>query len=250
MRLKITLDAGRSPTLPLSYNHAIQALLYGLMEPKLAGFLHGGGYENGGFRNFKMFTFSKLLGDAKVRPGFVTFRGPFHFYLASALPKLLGGVARSLIGGPGEVRLCNTRCRVRDVAVVPEPEHRDPAALRALSPICVYSTVRTLDGRKKWYPWTPWEPEFSEMLVNNLARKAEALGWQTDPDADLEGAGFRPLRVSNRDLKIVRFKGTAVKGWAGLYEARLPEPYFRLALDTGLGAKNPGGFGMVEAVRD
>ncbi|MBC7262393.1 MAG: CRISPR-associated endoribonuclease Cas6, partial [Chloroflexi bacterium] len=48
---------------------------------------------------------------------------------------------------------------------------------------------------------------------------------------------------------IVLFKGTVIKGWTGLYELNLPEPYFSLAYDAGLGAKNPQGFGMVEVVK-
>jgi CRISPR-associated endoribonuclease Cas6 len=40
-----------------------------------------------------------------------------------------------------------------------------------------------------------------------------------------------------------------IKGWTGLYEVKLPEPYFRLAYDAGLGSKNAQGFGMVEVLR-
>ncbi len=52
------------------------------------------------------------------------------------------------------------------------------------------------------------------------------------------------------DQKILNFKGTVIKGWTGLYEVNLPEPYFRLAYDAGFGAKNAQGFGMVEVIRE
>ena len=39
-----------------------------------------------------------------------------------------------------------------------------------------------------------------------------------------------------------------IKGWTGLYEVNLPEPYFRLAYDARLGSKNAQGFGMVGVV--
>jgi CRISPR-associated endoribonuclease Cas6 len=47
---------------------------------------------------------------------------------------------------------------------------------------------------------------------------------------------------------VLNFKGTVIKGWTGLYEVKLPEPYFRLAYDAGLGAKNAQGFGCVGVV--
>jgi len=56
--------------------------------------------------------------------------------------------------------------------------------------------------------------------------------------------------VSNRNLVVANFKGTWIKGWTGLYELNLPEPYFTIAYDTGLGAKNSQGFGMVDVVRN
>ena len=56
--------------------------------------------------------------------------------------------------------------------------------------------------------------------------------------------------VSKRNEAIVNFKGTWVKGWMGLYELSLPEPFFTLAYNAGLGSKNSQGFGMVEVVRD
>ena len=49
--------------------------------------------------------------------------------------------------------------------------------------------------------------------------------------------------------KIIRFKGTVIKGWMGTFEVRLPEPYFTLAYEAGLGAKNSQGFGMIQVVR-
>jgi len=61
---------------------------------------------------------------------------------------------------------------------------------------------------------------------------------------------YSNINVSKRNEAIVNFKGTWVKGWMGLYELNLPEPFFTLAYNAGLGSKNSQGFGMVEVVRD
>ncbi|HEX30478.1 TPA: CRISPR-associated endoribonuclease Cas6, partial [Candidatus Poribacteria bacterium] len=46
----------------------------------------------------------------------------------------------------------------------------------------------------------------------------------------------------------VMYRDTVIKGWTGVYELDLPEPFFHLAYDAGLGAKNSQGFGMVEII--
>ncbi len=69
-------------------------------------------------------------------------------------------------------------------------------------------------------------------------------------DEDLKGASVRPHKVKSADQKILDFKGFTIKGWTGLYEVDLPEPYFRLAYDAGFGAKNAQGFGMVQKLEE
>ena len=85
------------------------------------------------------------------------------------------------------------------------------------------------------------------MLLQNLARKAKALEWEDEGEA-LEHAYIKPLRVSERDKKIISYKGFSIQAWLGLYELKLPQAYFELAYDVGLGGKNAQGFGMVEVV--
>jgi CRISPR-associated endoribonuclease Cas6 len=131
----------------------------------------------------------------------------------------------------------------------PEIDPAEPIRVKTLSPITAYSTLETPDGRKKTYYYAPQEEDWSRSLVANVGRKARALEWAADVESDLEGAWVRPYKVKSADQKILNFKGTVIKGWTGLYEVNLPEPYFRLAYDAGLGAKNAAGFGMVEVIK-
>lgn len=48
----------------------------------------------------------------------------------------------------------------------------------------------------------------------------------------------------------MRYRETVIKGWTGIYELDLPEPFFYLAYDAGLGSKNSQGFGMLKVVED
>ncbi len=234
---------------PVQYNHLVQGLIYANLDRALSEWLHEEGHAYGA-RRFKLFTFSRLFGKREARNGHIGFSGPVHFYLAAVDAGILGSLAEHLLTKP-TVRLGSTRCRVAEVGVEPEPEidPTKPIKVKALSPITAYSTLTTPDGKKKTYYYAPQEGEWSEALISNLGRKAKAAGWAADVDEDLKGAWVRPYKVRMTDQKILDFKGTVIKGWTGLYEVNLPEPYFRLAYDAGFGAKNAQGFGMVGVVR-
>jgi CRISPR-associated endoribonuclease Cas6 len=246
MRLRISLAAEGGPLrVPIQYNHLLQGLVYHNLDRALSEWLHEEGHVLGK-RRFKLFTFSRLFGERGMRNGHIGFAGPVHFYLGAVDARVLGSLAEHLLTKPG-VRLGNSRCRVTEVGVEPEPriDSSKPVIVKALAPITAYSTLQTPDGRKKTYYYPPQEAEWSESLVANLRRKAKAAGWAADVDEDLRGAWVRPYKVRSADQKVLNFKGTVIKGWTGLYEVKLPEPYFQLAYDAGFGAKNAQGFGMV-----
>lgn len=249
MRLRISLEAENgSLDVPVHYNHLIQGMIYAHLDNALSEWLHDKGHAYGE-RRFKLFTFSRLFGKREARNGRMTFSSPVHFYLSSVDAQVLGSLAEHLLMKP-TVRLGSTRCRVQEVGVEPEPkiDAAKPIIVKVLSPITAYSTLTTADNRKKTYYYAPQEREWSESLVANIGRKAKSLGWEADVDDDLRDAWVRPRRVQMTDQKILDFKGTVIKGWTGLYEVRMPEPYFRLAYDSGFGAKNSQGFGMVGVV--
>lgn len=115
--------------------------------------------------------------------------------------------------------------------------------IRMLSPVTMYSTLKTPTGRKKTYYFSPFESEFSELLEGNLKKKYEAL-YRSEPN----GLSFsiEPIGVSKRDEKIIDYKGTVIKSWMGRYRLSGSLELMKLAYDTGLGAKNSQGFGCFE----
>jgi len=56
--------------------------------------------------------------------------------------------------------------------------------------------------------------------------------------------------VREQDLKVIRYKGTIIKGWMGKYRLTGKPELLTVALDAGLGAKNSQGFGCCEVVEE
>lgn len=231
-------------SLPLHYNSEVQGLIYRNLDRALSRWLHDEGMPLGK-RRFKFFTFSRLLGRYRINGDTIEFSGPVRVHIGSVHEEILESLALHLLREP-QVRLGKEPCEVAGIEVEPLPRISRPMLVRTLSPITVYRTLYTAEGKRKTYYFNPSEEEWEELILANLRRKARALGWEKPRLEGLTGAHVRPVRVGKRDERIMRYRETVIKGWTGIYELDLPEPFFLLAYDAGLGAKNPQGFGMVE----
>ena len=233
--------------MPVHYNQLLQGLVYHHLGQALADRVHTQGFQHEK-RQFRMFTFSRLVGRTRLRRNAngtneLEFSGPVSFWLASPETEILESFASHIVRA-GQVRVGDTECRVNAVEVpfTEIPESKVP--VRTLSPITVYSTLLTGDGRKKTYYFAPTEREFSEQVDANLRKKAAALGHDSNSPNGL--VTLTPVRMSTKDQHIVLFKNTVIKAWSGIYELTGPPDLLRLAFDCGLGAKNSQGFGMIE----
>ncbi|GAP64533.1 hypothetical protein ARMA_2956 [Ardenticatena maritima] len=242
MQIKLHLSVQTSPLLlPVHYNQTVQGFIYHHLSASIAEYLHNTGWRDQK-RRFPLFTFSRLFGAFSRRNGQLAFEESVFFYVASPATDVLQSLASHLVRRE-TVRLGKSELLLHSVEVLqPQPLSR-PLLLKALSPITAYSTLTAPDGRRKTYYYTPKEDEFGAQVLENLRKKLRA--W-TGEDIPPDGATFRPVRVSNRNLVVARYKGTIIKGWTGIYELDAPEPYLRMALDAGLGAKNSQGFGFVQ----
>jgi CRISPR-associated endoribonuclease Cas6 len=232
--------------LPLHYNSAIQGLIYRNLDRVLSDWVHDEGMQFGS-RIIRFFTFSRIFGKYRIDKERIEFDGPVQIRIGSVHEQILESLVKHLLTEK-VVWLGKERCELLRVEVEKMPKIRRPARVRALSPITTYSTLTARDGRKKTYYYSPQESDWEKQLLANLQRKAQALGWSGKQLASLDGAHIRPLRVGKQDLRILKYRETVIKAWTGIYELDLPEPFFLLAYESGLGSKNSQGFGMVEAV--
>ncbi len=248
MRVVITLTADRPICLPIAHNHIVQGLIYGQLETNLARWLHGDAYSHAR-RTYRMFTFSRLQGRYALNPQHktITFTPPVALQLASVNTDVLASFAEHLLKSP-YVTLGSTQLSVTSVEILKPPPYQTSLRVKTLSPITIYSTFSKPDGKKLTHYYAPYEADWSVMLLANLARKANALKLPEPSPDDLADSTIKALRRSPKDKKVVRYKQLFIEAYDGHFELSLPEPYFELAYNTGLGSKNAQGFGMVAAI--
>lgn len=240
MRLTVTLDGPQEFALPFAHNHLLQAAIYRLIEqPALSSFLHEQGFTLGR-RRFKLFTFSRLLG--RARPDRdrqqMLFSPPLKLVICSPVPYLLQELGMGLLR-QGELRLGEVRLGVQSVAVTDPVVTGSTVEVRMLSPVVVYSTLAQ-NGAKYTYYYSPFEPRFAELLAANLAKKFLVVYGRPAPAG---GLAVNAVLVKERDFKVVKYKGTVIKGWMGSYRLEGEPELLKLALTAGIGSKNSQGFG-------
>nr|WP_269456778.1 CRISPR-associated endoribonuclease Cas6 [Thermanaeromonas toyohensis] len=206
--------------------------------------MHEQGFELGK-RKFKLFTFSRLMGKVRVAPrqGYMLFSPPINVVICSPLAIILQEVASGLLK-QGYIRLGKELLQVDKVTATDQVVQGRNIVVRMLSPLTVYSTLVDSEYRYTHY-YSPFEPRFQELILANLTKKYWLIFGR---QAEQEGFSIEPLSVSEKDFKIVKYKGTIIKGWMGIYRLQGDPQLLEVALDAGLGGKNSQGFGCCELV--
>ena len=226
-------------SLPLYYNHLVQSMIYSNISRELADLLHDKGFIHGK-RSFKLFTFSRIVGKPQISNGRIIFEGPTKLYVASPIERFIRELATTLLQR-GNITLGDTNLSASSVAFPKYPEFKKETYIRTLSPITIYSTLYTPQGKKKTYYYSPKEKEFSNLICENAQKKHTILhGKKAEGNLEVE-----PIRVKE---VVVLYRGTVIKAWTGKYILKGSKNLMKTVYETGLGGKNPQGFGMFEVI--
>jgi len=193
-----------------------------------------------GKRAFKMFTFSRLLGRHRREGDNLIFEGDITLYLSSPIERFIKEIANTIVKR-GFFKIGSSELSVAGLKFPEEPKISREMKIKTLSPITVYSTLFTQNGRKKTYYYTPYEEEFSRLINENLKKKFYLLNKREIKSS----MNVTPIKV--REC-IVMYKNTVVRGWYGVFSIKGSISLMRVAYETGLGTKNPEGFGMFEVI--
>ena len=222
-------------------------MIYNHISPELGTQLHDVGhpYEK---RSFKLFTFSRIDGIFRLDRDNqeIVFSPPIKIIISSPLERFIYELGYFMITSD-DLQLGNNLMTIAGMNIPSEKEIKPSELIKMLSPITVYSTLKTLDGKSKTYYYSPYEHEFSQLIENNLKKKY-ALIYGNIPD-DNQTVLIKPVKVGKGSEKILNYKGTVIKGWMGIYSIQGAPDLIRVGYDTGLGSKNSQGFGCFEFIR-
>ena len=244
MRLRIKfVPEEKIFSLSLHYNEIIQGFIYKHLSPSVAEKMHNQGFvdpETG--RKFKLFTFSRLIPEEKptIKNHTISFSSPFNLIVASVDTSFIQDLVENLLTKE-KLTLNEKEVRISSVEVLPLPKYQPSILVKTLSPITVYTTFDTKDGKKKTYYFNPKEKDFETRLVENLKAKLRAWSGKSINEGS--------IKVTQHEVpkkKVIIYKNTVINAWDGVFVLELPEEMFKMAFLAGLGSKNSIGFGCIE----
>ena len=252
MRIKITCDIGEGIRLPINYNYLLTGVIYRFLresDPEYAHFLHQDGYELEN-RRFKLFTFSQLMAKRReIRGEQIHFRSPLTWCVSSSQGPFLENFAAALME-TGILQIESHRLRVQDVEVLRQPRFGPQMTFRCLSPITM-STVRERDDQLVTHYCLHDDPQFSELVRQNLIRKHEAVHQHPLTEKSF-AMTFDQAYIDKRDGRVTRlvdFKGTKIRSIMSPFHVIGAPELIHIGYECGFGDKNSMGFGMVEVLR-
>lgn len=236
MQLHIYHEINNTLALPLNYQHILQAIIYHNLESSFgySDYIHNNGFTQNA-RTFKLFTFSLLNGQYKVRNKKIIFSNWLKFEVHSPEIFMLKMLAENIQKNGiyyGNQLFQNVQTTLMDSTIENEELH-----IRMLSPCTVYSTD---PNTKKTYYYTPDDEEFSYMVNENFHRKYTAC-YGVEPDSNI---WIEPIYVTGKDKFVTKYKDFYICGYMGEYYLAGKRKYLDFLYQTGLGSKNSQGFGM------
>lgn len=241
MKYRFTFYSAEEIVLPIQYNHIMQAaILNWIGDQDHSTFLHDIGYEYEK-RNFKLYTFSNLYGNYQYYSNDkkIGFQGEISFW-CSFYDEYVDDLIRRADKKQKPLNILNRKLAFIACELV-EEEYKD-CLVETVSPITIHSTVELPDGRKRTYYYEPNEREFSEMIRQNLIRKYKAVYGNLPSDTS-----FQIISLQNQNYKQVSiyYKNFLIKGWRGRFLLKGSKELMKIALLTGIGARNGIGCGCV-----
>lgn len=227
--------------LPLNYNQILQGFIYrNIDDGQFSTFLHNEGFQSGN-KKFKLFTFSRLKGAAKVdsKQKVIRFNGKVTLEVSSILPTFIQNLGQSLLQTEN-LYLNNNKISIEKVAYSAKSPEQTASEINMLSPITVYSTLQNPSGKKLTHYYNPDDQAFSMLIEKHLLSKYEAFYKKPS-----QGYFKIKKRMVNRQDKIISsFKGFIINGWLGEYSVEASNDLFEFAYHVGLCPKASQGFGM------
>lgn len=243
MNVLITLEntEGTEFVLPYHYQEYIQAFLYRLNDPEFGSFLHDVGYVHND-RVFKLFSFSRILEKPlkiiREKHLFV-FPETISFMISTVENPMLEALLKSICQFHRAYYMGRYQVIITSVDLMPVSVSSD-LVVRALSPVCIYSTATLPDGRKRTIYYAPQERDFSELLRQNAIKKFQAYYHKEPLDDNLKVVSL------GRTKEVVSYyKRFVIKGHLGRFRLTGSEELIKIVMEAGLGGKNSSGYGLI-----
>ncbi|RMA93079.1 CRISPR-associated endoribonuclease Cas6 [Hydrogenothermus marinus] len=242
MRIKLVLNSEKNfISLPIHHNEIIQAMLYKSLPSSIAKYLHDTGFFFNG-RKFKLFTFSKIYTEKFIiKDEEIFYKTPITIFISSAIEDIGLNWGENFLK-KDIVNLGKNKLFLEEIQILKKPDLKETNIIKTLSPITVYKTL-TKDGKKFTQYYRPTDLEFKQLIKENIKKKYSILTGMNIDDFEFD------IKLISKFREVpLKYKNFFIKGIEGKFKINIDPVIFNAIYDSGLGAKNSQGFGMIEII--
>ncbi|WP_434501944.1 CRISPR-associated endoribonuclease Cas6 [Prevotella sp.] len=258
MRFKLTLKINREKygdTLPLSYQYEASSAIYRILsnaDKEYSTWLHENGFNLDFKKKFKLFTFSRIVGEYKILKdmGRIRYFGETVEWYVSFLPerstqKFIEGLFLHQtfeIGDKKSVVQFHITC----VEAMPEPVYSEEMEFETQSPMCI--KLRTEDGYIDYL--SPKDVRAPYLIFNGLFDKYKAF-YGKSLEYPLEDCKLETLSEPKSALIMIKAGTTAqtkIRGFQCRFKVKAPVEIMKIIYSSGIGVQTSVGFGCVEVI--
>lgn len=239
MRIEIYFNPEKPVSIPIQYNHIVQAVIYSwICDEKFKNFIHNKGYKFEE-RAYKLFTFSKINGafrmDKENRK--IIFYKDMRITISSVVDEFIEYLLNSVLIESNPINIGGANVEISRVEVKESPDLSKKVQVYTLSPVTAYSTLENKQTRF----YNPYDMEFSQYIKKNLLHKYEAYHGNQPENTDFV---MKPIGAVKEAR--VNYKGFHILAYNCEIEMEGSEELLRMAYSAGIGGKNSQGFGCIE----
>jgi CRISPR-associated endoribonuclease Cas6 len=242
MRIEIYFNLEKPVSIPIQYNHIIQAIIYSwIKDEKFKNFIHNKGYKFEE-RAYKLFTFSKINGAFQLDKlnHKIVFYKDMRITISSTVNEFMEYLLNSVLIESNPVNIGGASVEISRVEVKKSLDLHEKIQVYTLSPITAYSTLENKQTRF----YNPFDKEFSQYIKSNLLHKYEAFHGNLPGNTDFF---IKPIGAVKEAR--VNFKGFHILAYDCEMEMEGGKDLLEMAYEAGIGGKNSQGFGCVEIKR-
>ncbi|MDW5298886.1 MAG: CRISPR-associated endoribonuclease Cas6 [Sedimentibacter sp.] len=239
MRIEIYFNSEKPVSIPIQYNHIVQAVIYSwISDEKFKNFIHNKGYKFEE-RVYKLFTFSKINGAFRMDKDNrkIIFYKDMRITISSVVDEFMEYLLSSVLIGSNPINIGGANVEISRVEVKESPDLSKKVQVYTLSPVTAYSTLENKQTRF----YNPFDMEFSQYIKKNLLHKYEAYHGNQPENTDFV---MKPIGAVKEAR--VNYKGFHILAYNCEIEMEGSEELLRMAYDAGIGGKNSMGLGCIE----
>ena len=228
---------------PRANLHLFQSLIYNVLPSEQAAFLHDEDYVVKG-KHLKLFAMSWPISEKS--PEFeeraIKFSSPVKIVISTPNLEVTGGITSNILSRE-RLRIGNNAVICSRVEAEQQTVTKNFMTVKTLSPVTCYSKTER-NGKPYAQYYDPDSQEFEDLIYKNLLLKFQALTPEKTPPTEK----VKVIPIGDLYERLSRFSEKApfpIIGWYGNFRLEGPKELLQIALDTGIGAKNSGGWGCI-----